>query len=185
MERYERHVGIGVDTEVVRFSAEVERRTVLFDFPLSRSGARWNEHFSIAGLERARRACPRARFVGSGEANSPARPYFDDWIPYGAPHPQYVKAFEGCAAFVPGHHESVGLALCEAQVAGAAVVYRRGFVHADVLCSGAGFPYDDDDELVVALDQALAGEGTVIAADAARRFDYSRVVERVRAATGV
>jgi hypothetical protein len=38
---------------------------------------------------------------------------------------------------------------------------------------------------VVALDQALAGEGTVIAADAARRFDYSRVVERVRAATGV
>jgi hypothetical protein len=186
MESYERHIGVGVDLDVVRFDPEATRNTIVFDFPVSSTVDQWRTKFDLDLVDRIRARYPGSRVVGTGEAHSPLRSHFDRWIPYRTPHPEYVKAtFGGCAAFVPGHVESMGLAACEAQVAGACIVYRPGYVKAEVLCNSADLPFTNEDELIAALGSALASNGASIAHEAAERFDYRRVAMRAKEATGL
>ncbi len=186
LRRREHWIGVGVDTEVVKPSTG-PRETVLFDFPRS-SSEDAAAQFNPVSLRNARVALPGCRFVGTGPADSPLRAEFDEWIPYGMPHPLYVeRVFRGVFAIVVGWDESMGLAIAEAQVAGAAVVFVPSEIKHWMLCPSAGIEYDRQDvaSLAYALEEARIRDNRAIAAEAADKFDFVKVVERVRAATGV
>ena len=81
----------------------------------------------------------------------------------------------------------MGLALAEAQVAGACVAASEWQVKPSMLASGAGVSYrrDDGDSLADAILEARSRRRDAIAASARRRFDMSRVVVRTRAAVSL
>jgi hypothetical protein len=186
LKRHEHWIGLGVDTDVVRPSS-LSRDAVLFDFPQSgnRDAAAQFDATALRAFRKRLRGC---RLIGTGPADSPLRNCFDEWIAYGTPHPVYVEhAYRGVFAFVVGWVEAMGLAVAEAQVSGAAVVYSAGDLRPWMICQSAGVQYDRDDvaSLADALEEARRRDGPVIAAEAADKFDFAKVVERVRAATGV
>lgn len=186
LEPYEHWIGLGVDTDVVRPSPQ-RRDAVLFDFPRS-SSRDAADQFDPTALDAARERLEGCRFIGSGPADSPLADSFDEWIAYGTPHSVYVeRAFRGVFAFVVGWIESMGLAVAEAQVAGAAVVSSPGELRQWMVCPSAGVQYDraDASSLAAALEEARRRDHRAIAAEAADKFDFAKVVGRVRAATGL
>jgi hypothetical protein len=182
----EHWIGVGVDTEVVR-PVRGPRDTVLFDFPRSKSKDAAAD-FDVSALDVVRARLPGCRLVGTGHADSPVRSAFDEWVPYGQPHAAYVaRAFRGTFAVVPGWSESVGLAMAEAQVAGACVVSRDGELKPEMLCTEAAAPYEYDNpsSLASALEGAKRRNAGRIAREARDRFDYAQVVARTRRAIGL
>lgn len=178
---FEHHVGLGVD-DTVRFDSRTPREVVLFDFPRSQR-VDPAAAFARATLDAVRAAHPGRRLVGTGPADAPIRDWFDAWIPYGQPHDEYVRVFAGCAAFVPGCKESLGFAVAEAQVAGAAVVTpAAGRIKPEMLVPAADIR---DPDLPRAIACALATDGAAIAAAARDRFCPDRMARRVLAAISV
>jgi hypothetical protein len=182
LERYEKFIGVGVDTEVVKFNPEVKRDTFLFDFPASASVKSWRDHFRLDIFLEARTRLRNYRFLGAGDAEAPIKEYFDEWVCYGKTHKDFVRSLAGCVAFVPGWPEAMGLAVCEAQVAGVYVVHRPNYINPEVLCPGAGLPYEDAESLVAALQEALVRDPAGIAARAAEKFNFIKVARRVKEA---
>jgi hypothetical protein len=184
---YERWIGLGVDPEVVRPAIDQRRDRVLFDFPKS------SQHDSAAGfdlakLDAVRERLPDLRLVGSGPPGAPIRDEFDDWIDYGQDHATYVRAaFAGVAAVVPGTGESLGLALAEAQVAGACVVASEYQVKRAMSVPEATVAYDADDprSLAEAMVTGTSRNGLRIRREALERFGFGAVVTRTRAAIGL
>jgi hypothetical protein len=174
---YEHYIGLGVD-ETVRADGAHRRHAVLFDFPRSAQEDA-SAAFAPEQLVAVRAAHPGYRLLGSGPADSPFPDRFDEWITYGVPHDDYVRIFARCRAFVPGWAESLGLAVAEAQVAGAAIVAQPGRVKPEVLVPSAAVVNDD---LVRGLARAAACDSARIARDAAERFSPTAMAERVMAA---
>jgi glycosyltransferase involved in cell wall biosynthesis len=95
---------------------------------------------------------------------------FDSWIDYGQPHATYVsRAFERPLAVVAGWPESMGMALAEAQVAGACIVASAHQVSHQVLVPDAAVDYEAGD--VASLARALR---------IAKTRDPARIRERAR-----
>lgn len=172
---HEHHIGVGA---VARFDPDAARTDVLFDFPHSRRVESWRQ-FDPSTLDAVRRALPGLALVGSGVADCPIRHHFDRWVAYGLPHQEYVAIFTGCVAVVPGCRESLGLAIAEAQVAGAAVAGPPGRIRAEMVVPAADAC---DADLVAGLRRAVAGDAPTIAAQAAQRFSVVAMAERVLAA---
>ncbi len=186
-ERYEHWIGLGVDDRVVRPDPDGRRDHVLFDFPRSKS-LNPAEDFDPSILAELRPQLPGWRLVGSGEPDAPIRDAFDGWIDYGTPHAEYVTAaFARAVAVVPGCEESLGLAIAEAQVAGACIVSSESQVRSEVLVPEAAVPYraGDPRSLVDALLEAGRRDPEQIRRQASERFDYAAVVTRTRAAIGI
>ena len=126
--------------------------------------------------------------VGSGPASAGIRTAFDAWIDYGQEHAAYASAaFSRTSAFVPGCTESMGLALAEAQVAGACVVSTDRQVRADMLVPEASVHYVADDPGSLADALARAGEraGPRIRQSAIDKFDFGAVSQRTLRAIGL
>lgn len=185
LEPYEKFIGVGVDTEVLKFNPRVERDTFLFDFPASATMKSWRDYFRLDVFLTARARLRGHRFLGMGEAPAHIREHFDEWVCYGKTHEDFVQSFTGCAAFVPGCAESLGLSVCEAQITGACVVHRPREAHPEVLCPAAGILYEDGESLVAALQESLARDPREIAAQAEEKFDFVTVAQRVREVIGL
>ena len=170
---HEHYIGLGVD-DVVRFDPTRARRTVLFDFPKSPRLDR-STLFDVGRLDAVRRAHSGYRLLGSGAPDSPIRDAFDAWIPYGTPHDDYVRHFDDCLAFIPGSAESMGLAVAEAQVAGAAIVCPEGWIKPEILIPAAGVHETD---LERGIDRAARCDSGRIAAEAAERFSPVAMARR-------
>lgn len=179
-------IGVGVDTDVVP-SSRGPHDSVLFDFPRSeRKDAAAG--FDVSSLDLVRARLRDCRIVGTGHADSVVRDAFDQWLPYGLPHREYVaRAFDRVFAVVPGTDESMGLMMAEAQVAGSCLVSRNGQLKPPILCSEAALTYEREDptSLASALEAARSRDPDVIARQARERFDFARVVDRVRRAIGI
>jgi hypothetical protein len=186
---YEHWIGVGVDVEALGDVDPVDRDTVVFDF--ARLVRVPDATFEAWLVDAVRRRLPACRLLGTGPAGSGVAQLFDDWVPYGQPHPAYIRAVLPRAfAFVTGLlgvKESMGLAIAEAQVAGAAVVLVPGSVKDDMLCPEAAVTYEPDDpeSLAAALVEARGRDPATIVAQVAERFDYKEVVRRTRAAIGL
>lgn len=168
------HVGVGVGD--VRCDPSAVRSEVFFDFP--QGGARRGWAHERADVEAVRAALPAVTLVGSGAVDAPQREWFDRWVTYGVPHPEYVAAFTRCVAFVPGCRESMGLAVAEAQVAGACIAGRPGLVSAEMLVPAADAV---DADLVAGVRRAIAADHAAIARQAAARFSADVLARRVLA----
>ena len=187
LEPYEQWIGVGVDAEIVRPAPDRIRDRVLFDFPRS-SSIDPASTFDVEVLDRIRESLPGLRLVGSGGADSSVRDAFDEWVTYGADHPAYVAAaFGRTIAVVPGCDESLGLALAEAEVAGACVVSSAYQVKEQILVREAAVGYEANNarSLAGALHTATTRDWRRIRAEASARFDFGRVAARTRAAVGV
>src|SRR5262245_6744358 len=68
LEPYEKFIGIGVDSEVVKFDPWIKRDTFLFDFPASASMKSWRDYCRLDVFLEARARLPNYRFLGAGEA---------------------------------------------------------------------------------------------------------------------
>jgi hypothetical protein len=164
LKTHEHLTGLGVDTEVVQHRPEEMRNVIAFDFPSSQQIQAW-KHFRPELLERLRDLLPSCRFVGSGPEDAPIKGHFDTWVPYGQEHSSYVRLFRGCAAFLPGCPESMGLAVAEAQVAGACIV-SPGYIHEELICSAANKTYSGGDETFLqALKESLTQDPKQILRD--------------------
>jgi len=181
---WESWIGVGVDTDVVPPPAEVRHRVVfdpVGDVPES-------VPVDPVELGRIRRRVPGVRLAACGRGNPPPSAGFDEWLPYGRAHPAHVQAALGAAfALVPMKHESLGLMLAEAQVAGVCIVHRPYFVKDWMLCPEADVPYDPElpGGLAEALVEAAHRDPKVIAEQARAAFDFSAVASRARAAIGL
>ena len=187
LEPYEHWIGIGVDPDVVRPARDGRRDHVVFDFPRSNSDDPASR-FDARTLTAVREALPMLRLVGTGTADAPIRDEFDLWLEYGVPHPVYVAAaFSRAVAVVPGCAESLGLALAEAQVAGACVVSSEFQVKDQILVPEAAVFYaaHDPRSLADALVAATARDAARIRDGACSRFDFAAVVARTCAAIGL
>jgi len=186
-EPYEHWIGIGVDRDVVRRDPGRERNRILFDFP--RSGVEdASSQFDPAFVEAVRGRLPQLMLIGSGPSDSPLRALFDDWVPYGQPHEQYIRrALSGLVAFVPGWDETMGFSTAEAQVAGACIVHSRDQLPDFMLCPEADLRYraGEQDSLVEALAEACHRDAARISFEATVRFDYFAVSRRARRAIGL
>lgn len=171
------HIGVGVDGPAPRDGAG-ERRAVLFDFPRS-SRVDAAAAFAPEQLVAVRRAHPGWRLLGTGPADAAIRDAFDEWIAYGTPHAEYVRTFARCRAFVPGCSESLGLAVAEAQVAGAAIVTLPHRIKTEMLVPSAAIVGDD---LLSGLADAENADAARIAGEAAARFSPLAMARRVMAA---
>jgi hypothetical protein len=168
---------VGVDA-AVRPDPPPARRAIFFDFPRSK----WNDaslRFAPERLAAVRRTRPHSRLIGSGPADSPIQGDFDEWIAYGVPHDEYVRTFARCFAFVPGWSESMGLAVAEAQMAGAAIVAPVGWIRAEMLVPAASVI---DADPVRGIERATLCDADRIAAEAAERFSAIAMARRVMAA---
>jgi hypothetical protein len=174
---YEHYIGLGVD-ETARSDGAGERQAVLFDFPRSTS-IDSSSNFAPEQLAAVRRAHPGYRLLGSGPAACAIRDAFDEWIAYGVPHDDYVRTFARCRAFVPGCSESLGLAVAEAQVGGAAIVTLPSRIKVEMLVPSAAII---DDDVVRGLARAGACDSDRIAREAAERFSPTAMARRVVAA---
>ncbi|HSP95719.1 MAG TPA: hypothetical protein VL049_00560 [Candidatus Dormibacteraeota bacterium] len=171
------YIGVGVD-ETVRADTTGERHAVLFDVPRPRRRDA-SASFAVEQLAAIRQAHPRYRLLGSGPADCPIRDAFDEWIAYGLPHDEYVRTFARCLAVIPGSSESLGLAMAEAQVAGAAIVAPPGWIKAEMLVPSAAIV---DTDPVQGLARVAAGDAAQIAREAADRFSPTAMAGRVMAA---
>lgn len=171
---HEHYVGLGVDDDV-RFDATRRRDAVFFDFPRSTT-IDAAAAFAPATLAAVRRAHPDLRLLGSGPADSPVRDAFDAWIAYGTPHAEYVSHFAGCVAYVAGCRESMGLAIAEAQVAGAAILSAERQIVPEMLVPAAAVIEDD---AVRGIGRAATCDARRIAAEAAARFSATAMAERI------
>jgi hypothetical protein len=167
---------VGVAVSDVRCDPSAARRDVFFDFPQNGSRRVWA--IDRADVDAVRAALPRLALVGSGTADSPQREWFDRWVTYGVPHPEYVAGFTRCVAFVPGCRESMGLAIAEAQVAGACIAGRPDLVKPGMLLPAADAV---DADLVVGLRRAMAADHAAIAREAAAHFSADAQARRVLA----
>jgi hypothetical protein len=170
----EHYVGVGVDEDTVYFDPEAERKRIVFDFPRDS----W-QGFNPERVERLRVSFPSYLFVGSGP-DSPIREFFDEWSPYGQTHAEYVKTFRGAAAFfsVPG--ESMGLAVAEAQMSGAAIVSPARMIPREMICPTARVLYLKDARAErEAFAIALSRDPRSIVREARHRFDFAAVARRV------
>ena len=107
------------------------------------------------------------------------------WIEYGQPHANYVScAFARALAVVPGCSKLMGMALAEAQVAGACIVASAHQVPDQILVPEARVGYDtgDVESLARALRTAKTRDPIRICEQARRRFAFDAVVARTRAA---
>jgi hypothetical protein len=182
LEKYDHLIGIGVDTEVVRFRPEQIRNTIVFDFQTVQA---WKQ-FRPELLPMLRDVLPGCRFLGSGPKDCPVKESFDGWVAYGEAHSSYVRVFNGCAAFIPGCAESMGLPVAEAQVSGACIVYPHGYIHKELICPSANKIYDGTKEsLVQALRESLMQNTEQIVREATERFDAIAWASRVRRAIGL
>jgi hypothetical protein len=170
---HEHYIGLGVD-DAVRFDPARDRRTVFFDFPKS-PRVDTSTLFDVGRLDAVRRAHPGFRLLGSGGPDSPIREAFDAWIPYGTTHDEYVRHFDDCLAFIPGSAESMGLAVAEAQVAGAAIVCPEGWIKPEILIPAAGV---HEPELARGIEVAKRCDRPRIAAEAAERFSPIAMARR-------
>jgi glycosyltransferase involved in cell wall biosynthesis len=144
--------------------------------------------FDSEWVEVLRRRSPSYRIVGTGRPDAPIRHLFDDWVPYGLRHPAYVaRLYRRAFALVVGWHETMGVGIAEAQVAGACVLSTEGRVRPCMLCRDAGIYYDADDphSLAAAVDEAAGRDPALIRRRACRKFDFARVAERTRTAIGL
>jgi hypothetical protein len=185
LEPYEHWVGLGVDPDVVRTTGRRDR--VLFDF-LRNDAVDPAATFDIATLDAVRARLPHVRIAGSGPADLPIRGAFDEWISYGQTHVDYVDAaFSSCFALVPGCHESMGLTIAEAQVAGACIVSTERQVKATMLVASAAVPYEagDSASLADALADARGRDGAKIRAAAIEQFDIVAMAARTKQAVGL
>jgi hypothetical protein len=186
---YETWIGLGVDVDDLDGDDVVARDTVVFDFAKL---VRMPEAvLDPALVDAVRRRLPSCRVIGTGPAGAQVAGLFDDWIAYGQPHDTYIRAVFGRAfAFVTGLldvHESMGLAIAEAQCAGAAVVAARRSVKQPMLCPAAHVAYEPDvaESLADAVAEAHGRDPAAIRAQARERFDFDAVVRRTRAAIGL
>lgn len=185
VETDEHLTGLGVDTEVVRFYPDEIRNAITFDFPSGQHVEAWKD-FRPELLAKLRDALPGCRIVGSGPRDAPIKEGFDVWVPYGEEHSSYVRVFRGCAAFVLGCRELMGLAVAEAQVAGACIVCPRGFVKEELICPAANKLYGGGDELFIqALKELLEQDPKQIVREASQKFDMLSWAWRVRRAIGL
>jgi glycosyltransferase involved in cell wall biosynthesis len=191
---YEHWIGLGVDAEVVRPGRPDGRDTVVFDFPFGAFKDPFGavkdpaSAFDPAWVEALRRRSPAYRIVGTGRPDAPIRHLFDEWVPYGLSHATYVAMlYERAVALVVGAYESMGLGIAEAQVAGACVLATEGQVRSCMLCADAGIYYDGSDpsSLAAAVTEAATRDHGLIRRRACEQFDFARVAERTRAATGL
>jgi len=173
----EHYIGVGVEA-AARADPPPERHAVFFDFPRSQSNDA-SRFFSPDGLDAIRRAHPRYRLIGSGPADSSVQGQFDEWISYGTPHDEYVLTFARCLAFVPGWRESMGLAVAEAQMAGAAIVAPVGWIRTEMLVPAAAVI---DADPVRGIERATFCDADRIAREAAERFSAIAMARRVMAA---
>src|SRR5579862_5331293 len=136
----EHWIGIGVDQEVVGGLRGPRRPRVVFDFPRSAvedAAASFDEGVLAA----VRAELPEYVLAGTGPPDAPVRRHFDEWVPYGQTHAQYVRqAFAGALAFVPGLEETMGWPAAEAQATGACVVHARGRLPDYMVCEEADLP---------------------------------------------
>ena len=113
-------IGLGVDIEALDDLGATPRDSVVFDF--AELVSRPDAVFDRSILDAVREAQLDCRVVGTGPAGAAVSTFFDDWVPYAQPHPEYIRAVLPRAfAFVSGllgHAESMGLAVAEAQSAG-------------------------------------------------------------------
>ena len=197
---YEHATGLGVDTEVVRYDPEEIRNVIVFDFPSSQGVQSW-ENFRPELLWKLRDALPNCQFVGSGPRAAPIKERFDAWVPYGEQHSSYVRVFKGCAAFVPGRPESMGLTAAEAQISGACIVCPRGYIHDELICPAANkvyrgvYPGSRRDKSFIralgersfirALQASLTQDPKEIVRQASIKFDAIGWAWRVRRAIGL
>lgn len=182
----EHWIGLGVDSSVVRPSVDARRDRVLFDFPKSKS-IDSAAQFDVKALKELRRRLPNHRFVGTGPSDARIRKKFDQWIPYGQDHRSYVtEAFARSFAVVPGCDETLGMAMAEAQVAGACVVSAECGPPDDVLVPEAAISCDRDvDSMAAALTEASGRDARCIREAAMAKFDFAAVADRTRAAIGI
>lgn len=184
-EPYEQWIGLGVDGDVVQPGASRDR--VLFDLPRSHNEDT-SAHFDSRIIDAVRAVLPDVRVCGSGPRDAVVRDAFDEWIDYGQPHAAYAAAaFPGCFAVVPGWYESLGLAVAEAQVAGACVLHTGYWVRDEMLVEGAGIRYERGNvaSLVRGLVHARESDGVAIRAAALELFDYATVARRTLDAIGL
>jgi len=177
--------GLGVDTEVVRYDPREIRNVIAFDFPSGEHVQAWKD-FRPEFLRTLRDALPSCRFFGSGPRDAPIKDGFDVWVPYGEDHSSYVRFFKGCAAFVPGCPESMGLTTAEAQVSGACIVCPSGYIKEELICPAANKVYGGGDEsFLQALKQSLIQDSKQIVREASEKFDAIAWAWRVRHAIGL
>lgn len=184
---HEHWIGLGVDAEVVRPDRSGRRDTIVFDFPFN-SVKDPAARFDPAWVEVLRRRSPAYRIVGTGRPDAPIRHLFDEWVPYGLSHATYVaRLYRHTLALVVGWHESMGLGVAEAQVAGACVLSIEGQVSRCMLCEDAGISYDGSDpsSLADAVAESANRDHGLIRRRACKQFDFARVAERTRAAIGL
>jgi hypothetical protein len=185
---YEHCIGVvGVDPDAVRPAWDQPRDTVVFDFPRG-GGNDMAAVFDVARLGPVRERLPDCRVVGTGPPDAPIRHAFDAWVEYGQPHATYVaRMVDRAFAFVVGWHETMGLAVAEAQVAGASIVSSPWQVRDEMLCPEAAVSYDADEphSLAEALAEARTRDARVVHEQALERFDYGALVARTRAAVGL
>jgi hypothetical protein len=178
---YEHHIGVGVDPDVLPRPAMRER--VLLDF----RGESWKA-FDESWVQCLTKAHPMLRFVGSGPPDAPLSRCFDEWVAYGQSHPEYVAAaFGGLLAYVTVDPESMGLALAEAQASGACVIHAEWQVKPQMLCPEASIPYvkGSAESVAAGITQALGRDSDLIRKQAAERFDWILVAQRIKTAIGL
>ena len=173
----EHYIGVGVDA-AVRPDPPPARGAVFFDFPRSQRNDA-SLRFAPERLAAVRRAHPHCRLIGSGPTDSAIQGHFDEWIGYGVPHDEYVRTFARCFAFVPGGQESMGLAVAEAQMAGAAIVVPVGWIRTEMLVPAAAII---DADPVRGIERAMLCDAEQIAREAAEQFSAIAMASRVMAA---
>jgi hypothetical protein len=177
----ENYIGLGVDFESVYYDEAANRDGILFDFP----GYTWTT-FNAGAFQMVRRNLAGCRILAAGPPDATIKAEFDEWWDYGRSHKNFIKMYRGCAAFVPGWPESMGMAVAEAQLSGSAVIGRFGWVKREMLCSAAKINYSGDALcLSEAIQYALETNPEHIAAEARSLFDPVKMAMRVAVALGL
>jgi len=182
----EHWIGLGVDPNVVRPAADRIRNQVLFDFPVNKRRDT-ADAFDVRFLEHLRKEFSGLRFLGTGSPDARIRERFDEWIAYGLDHQSYVnRAFSRSLAVIPGCVESMGLAMAEAQVAGACIISAPHGPPDDMLVPEASIMCSHDTRsLVGALTEARKRDAEMIRESAIKKFNFGAVAARARAAIGL
>ena len=184
---HEHWIGVGADVEAVGHLGP--RDSVVFDFSdLNRNP---DAVFDARLVGEVRRRLPGCRMVGTGPAGSSVAGLFDEWVPYGRPHADYIRAVLprafGVVVGLPGVGESMGLFLAEAQCVGAALVFRPDRVKEGMVGHEAAVPYERDEPGLLgdAVVEARGRDPRRIRSEASERFGYDAVVRRTRVAIGL
>lgn len=176
----ETHIGVGVDLDEVSYDSGASRNGVLFDYP-----GQMSDVFDEGFFRSVRELLPHVRFVGSGPPIANIKKYFDDWWDYGQSHISFIRVYRGCAAFIPGWPESMGMAVAEAQLNGACVLSPFGWVKREMFCPSAKIMCVRDPVcLAEAINYSLEANPADIVAEARRQFDPLAMAQRTLLAIG-